>query len=100
MIEPTWTGNDHVFGLWREHAAHRLLVLANFMPERQPVALEVVRAPGLTLDPSPGPDGRPLTEHGESLVLEPYQLRLAGQLPRLAVARRASYAPQGTGKNS
>jgi hypothetical protein len=28
---------------------------------------------GLTLDPSPGPDGRPLTGHGENLVLEPYQ---------------------------
>ena len=25
-----WTGNEHVFGLCREHAGARLLVLANF----------------------------------------------------------------------
>ena len=37
--EPLWTGNDHVFGLLREQAGERLLLLANFTPERQPVAL-------------------------------------------------------------
>ena len=35
--EPLWTGNDHVFGLLREQAGERLLLLANFTPERQPV---------------------------------------------------------------
>ena len=39
-IEAIWTGNDHVFGLRREHAGDRLLLLANFSPEPQPVALD------------------------------------------------------------
>jgi amylosucrase len=43
------TGNDHVFGLRREHAGERLLVLANFSAEPQPV-----------------------TSDGETIVLEPY----------------------------
>ena len=30
VTEPIWTGNDHVFGLCREQAGERLLVLANF----------------------------------------------------------------------
>jgi amylosucrase len=33
--EAIWTGNDHVFGLRREHAGSRLLLLANFSPEPQ-----------------------------------------------------------------
>ena len=28
-VEPLWTGNDHVLGLYREHAGERLLLLAN-----------------------------------------------------------------------
>ena len=32
VMETIWTGNDHVFGLRREHAGDRLLLLANFMP--------------------------------------------------------------------
>jgi amylosucrase len=73
VIEAILTGNDHVFGLWRQHAGEHLLVLANFTPEPQPVALAVVRSRGLTFDPSPGPDGRPLAERGDFLLLEPYQ---------------------------
>ena len=73
IVETLWTGNDHVFGLWREHAGHRLLLLANFTHAPQPVALAVVYDRGLTLDPTPGPDGRPLAGRGDSLVLEPYQ---------------------------
>jgi amylosucrase len=73
VVEATWTGNDHVFGLWREHAGHRLLLLANFTQEPQPVALALVSERGLALELSPGPDGRPLTGRGEFLVLEPYQ---------------------------
>ena len=30
VSEPIWTGNEHVFGLCREQAGERLLVLANF----------------------------------------------------------------------
>ena len=41
-IEAVWTGNDHVFGLRREHAGDRLLLLANFSPEPQTVVLDGV----------------------------------------------------------
>ncbi|MGZ4276593.1 MAG: alpha-amylase family protein [Solirubrobacteraceae bacterium] len=33
--EPFWTGNDHVFGLRREHAGERLTLLANFSEHPQ-----------------------------------------------------------------
>jgi len=33
--EPVWTGNDRVFGLVREHAGDRLLVLADVSAEGQ-----------------------------------------------------------------
>ena len=49
-VEAIWTGNDHVFGLRREHAGDRLLLLANFSPEPQRVATE-----------------------GDTRVLEPYE---------------------------
>ena len=39
-VEAIWTGSDHVFGLRREHAGDRLLLLANFSPEPQAVALD------------------------------------------------------------
>jgi amylosucrase len=60
-VEPIWSGNDHVFGLWREHAGDRLLLLANFTPERQSVASALARDRGLLVEP------------GDDLVLEPYQ---------------------------
>jgi amylosucrase len=44
--EPFWTGNDHVFGLWREHAGERLLLLVNFTPVAQPVLRASARLPG------------------------------------------------------
>ena len=47
--EPLWTGNDHVFGLLRSRAGQRLLLLANFTPERQPVAVAIVGERGLEL---------------------------------------------------
>jgi amylosucrase len=73
-IEPVWTGNDHVFGLLREHAGERLLVLANFTPVPQSVHLGVAHERGVGLGPDAAvPDGRPLRDHGEFLVLEPYQ---------------------------
>ena len=72
--EPLWTGNDHVFGLLRSQAGKRLLLLANFTPERQPVGLAVVSERGLELTQDAAqPDGRPLVVDQDTLVLEPYQ---------------------------
>jgi amylosucrase len=73
--EPVWTGSDHVFGLWREHAGHRLLVLANVSPERQAVDLRVAHERGVGLPGSedPSPDGRPLRREDDALALEAYQ---------------------------
>ena len=72
--EPLWTGNDHVFGLLRSQAGERLLLLANFTPERQPVALAVLDERGLALtEDAAQPDGRPVVLEEDTLVLEPYQ---------------------------
>jgi amylosucrase len=72
--EPLWTGNDHVFGLLRSQAGKRLLLLANFTPERQRVGLAVVSERGLELrQDAAQPDGRPLVVDQDTLVLEPYQ---------------------------
>jgi amylosucrase len=60
-VEPLWTGNDHVFGLYREHAGERLLLLGNFTPQAQSVLTAVAHERGL---PTPGAD--------DHLVLEPY----------------------------
>jgi len=73
-IEPVWTGNDHVFGLLREHAGRRVMLLGNFTAGPQVVRLAVIHERGLAMTPDAAvPDGRPLREHGEFLVLEPYQ---------------------------
>jgi len=73
-IEPVWTGNDHVFGLLREHAGERLLLLANFTPVPQSIHLGVAHERGLGIGPEAAvPDGRPLRDHGDFLGLEPYQ---------------------------
>jgi amylosucrase len=72
--EPVWTGNDHVFGLCREHAGARLLVLANFTAEPQPLHLAPVHERGLEVTPQAAePDGRPLAVDGDFLILAPYQ---------------------------
>jgi amylosucrase len=74
VVEPVWTGNDHVFGLWREHAGDRLLVLANFTADPQAVHLGAARDRGLRLTPGAAePDARPLEGHGDFLVLAAYQ---------------------------
>ena len=72
--DPLWTGNDHVFGLEREHAGHRLLLLANFSdhPQAIPAAVATDRGFGLH-GGGAGPDGRPLRTYGDVLALEPYQ---------------------------
>jgi amylosucrase len=72
--EPLWTGNDHVFGLLREHAGERLLVLASFAPEPQAVHLDVARDRGFAVSADAAePDGRALRVEGDFLVLAPYQ---------------------------
>ena len=64
--EPLWTGNDHVFGLLREHAGERLLLLANFTPERQAVDLAVVHERGSRAHRSAArPTGAPLQAEGD-----------------------------------
>ena len=72
--EPLWTGNDHVFGLLRSRAGQRLLLLANFTPERQPVDRAMIDRRGLELtEAAAQPDGRPMVLDENELVLEPYQ---------------------------
>ncbi len=68
--DPLWTGNDHVFGVWREHAGARLLVLANFSADPQTVRRPA--RPALT-PAAAEPDGRPLEADGDDIVLAPYQ---------------------------
>jgi amylosucrase len=74
VSEPVWTGNDHVFGLLREHAGERLLVLASFTPEPQAVHAAVARDRDFALSATAAePDGRPLRADGDFVVLAPYQ---------------------------
>ena len=70
---PVWTGSHHVFGLEREHAGDRLLVLANFTADEQDVPLAVVHERGFELRGDAGDvDGRPVRVRGGVIVLEPY----------------------------
>jgi amylosucrase len=62
--EAIWTGNDHVFGLWREHAGDHLLLLVNFTAEPQPLHRAVIHERGLRWSDPAG---------GDFVVLEPYQ---------------------------
>jgi amylosucrase len=72
--EPFWTGNEHVFGLAREHGGDRLLVLANFTDGPQAVHRGVVRDRGFALGAAAAePDGRDLRVEGDFVVLAPYQ---------------------------
>jgi amylosucrase len=61
-VEPLWTGNDHVLGLYREHAGERLLLLANVTAAPQSVAARLARDRGVA---------PPAT--GDAIVLEPYR---------------------------
>jgi amylosucrase len=71
---PLWTGNDHVYGLVRDFAGERLLVLASFRGDEQWVPRAILDEHGLGLTPEAAvPDGRPVREDGEHLVLAPYQ---------------------------
>lgn len=74
VVEPLWTGNDHVFGLCREQAGARLLVLGNFSGAPQPVGLGVLRERGFELTEAAGDvDGRPVEHYQDFVVLAPYQ---------------------------
>lgn len=67
---PLWTGNDHVYGLLRAYAGDRLLLLANFTADAQPIRETIPDEHGLRLTAAAAvPDGRPL----EAGVLAPYQ---------------------------
>jgi amylosucrase len=71
---PLATGNDHVFALLREHAGERLLLLANFTEDPQPVPVAAAHDRGLAITRAAAePDGRPLAVHGDVLTLAPYQ---------------------------
>jgi amylosucrase len=69
-----WTGSEHVFGLEREHAGDRLLVLANFTPVEREAPLAVAHDSGFEVRATAGDvDGRPVRVRGDVIVLEPYQ---------------------------
>ena len=96
--EPVWTGNEHVFGLCREQAGERLLVLANFTATPQPVGLAVARDRGFRLTEAAGEvDGRPIEGYRDFIVLAPYQhLWLPGDSQDSA-ARLAASVTAATG---
>jgi amylosucrase len=74
VVEPIWTGNEHVFGLCRAQAGERLLVLGNFTADPQPVDRGVVTGRGFTLTDAAGAvDGRPLEASATVITLAPYQ---------------------------
>ena len=71
---PLWTGNDHVYGLLREYAGERLLVLASFSADEQRVRDAIIGEHGLRLTGAAAvPDGRPLRAEDGQLILAPYQ---------------------------
>src|SRR5918994_2092764 len=69
-----WTGNDHVYGLLREFAGDRLLLLANLRGEDQRVRRAILDENGMRLmDSAADADGRAVRADAEHLVLAPYQ---------------------------
>jgi len=72
IVEPLWTGNDHVLGLCRHQAGESLLVLGNFTPVAQPVARDALRGFDVT-DQAGDVDGRPVEHQQDFVVLAPYQ---------------------------
>jgi amylosucrase len=72
LVEPIWTFNEHVFGLWREHAGQRMLLLANFSESPQTVPLALGTS-ALGLDSDAVGDGAPMQTRHDLLHLVPYQ---------------------------
>jgi amylosucrase len=73
-MRPVATGSDHVFGMVREFAGERLLLLANFTADRQAVPASVFGDHGFALAYGAArADGRALDMHGGHIVLAPYQ---------------------------
>ena len=75
VVEPIWTGNDHVFGLCREQAGERLLVLGELHRRRRSPWLcgrPRARTSRLT-EAAADVDGRPLERYRDFIVLAPYQ---------------------------
>ena len=73
VVEPIWTGNDHVFGLSREQAGERLLVVANFTADPQPVARRAPDRGFVLTEPSRNPTAAPVEGYRDFIVLAPYQ---------------------------
>jgi amylosucrase len=65
------TGNPHIFGYLRQHAGARILALANFSEQEQPVSANLVRNHGLSYQYRDLVSNTPITL-GERLILEPY----------------------------
>ena len=71
---PLWTGNDHVYGLLRQFAGERLLVLASFSADEQSLRGAILEEHGVQLTAAAAvPDGRPLSDVDGDLTLAPYQ---------------------------
>lgn len=66
-------GNNHVFGYFRYHAGHNVLVLANFTERQQAVAGNRLRLLGLRKTLTDIVSGKTVRAT-EQLLLEPYQL--------------------------
>ena len=63
-----------MFGLLREYAGERLLLLASFSADPQAIPARIARERGFEPRAAAAePDGRPLELRGDELVLAPYQ---------------------------
>ena len=74
------TGNDHVLGFLRTHAAHTVFVLANFSEREQVVEARRLRQKGMRKTVLDLYTGRTLNAVTE-LTLEPYQLMFLSRGP-------------------
>jgi amylosucrase len=66
------TGNNHVFGYFRQHEGHNVLVLANFTETEQTLAASRLRLLGLSKTFTDIVAGRTITAT-QKLIMEPYQ---------------------------
>jgi amylosucrase/maltose alpha-D-glucosyltransferase/alpha-amylase len=73
------TGNDHVFGYFRDHDEHSVLVLANFTERRQAVEARRLRQLGMRKTMVDLYAGRSITATQE-LILEPYDFMVLSRV--------------------